>query len=250
MIFKSNQAPTVVFIRRPLLWVISFIAINCAVLLLLWLAFDYGQSLAGFSSTESRAYINELEQKLENSQDEFIATSRQATMLERNSQIVDGASGQLREALVESQNEVLELKKELSFYKSIVSPEQGERSLAIQSIQLTANDAGGYEYKLMVSQRGKNDRFVRGKIEVSIIGVSITEDNQDEPLVISLAAVSNDTKEPMSFGFKYFQNFTGVMTLPNNFLPDSIRVEVKPSTSKVKAIKEQFVWSDLTSRGI
>ena len=59
-------------------------------------------------------------------------------MLERNSQIDDDASSQLKETLAQAQNEVLELKKELSFYKSIVAPEQGSRSLAIQTIQLKA----------------------------------------------------------------------------------------------------------------
>jgi hypothetical protein len=246
MNFKLDQSPTVILIRSPILWLISFVAINCAILLLLWLAFDYGQNLAGFSSAESRAYISELEEKLKESQEKNIESSRQATMLERNSQIDGSASGELKVALVNTQNEVLALKKELSFYKSIVSPEQGERSLAIQTIGLEQDDDGNYHYKLMVSQRGRNDRLVRGTVTLRIEGTN----DLGEAQTLALSTVSNDTKIPMKFGFKYFQNFTGVMKLPDGFFADILHVKVKPSKGKVKAINEQFVWSDLTARGI
>jgi hypothetical protein len=167
-------------------------------------------------------------------------------MLERNSQIDGSASGELKVALVNTQNEVLALKKELSFYKSIVSPEQGERSLAIQTIGLEQDDDGNYHYKLMVSQRGRNDRLVRGTVTLRIEGTN----DLGEAQTLALSTVSNDTKIPMKFGFKYFQNFTGVMKLPDGFFADILHVKVKPSKGKVKAINEQFVWSDLTARGI
>lgn len=246
MKFKLDQSPTIILIRRPLLWLISFVVLNCAILFLLWLAFDYGQLLAGYSSTESDIRISELEEELEKSQAKIVESSRQATMLVRNSQIDDSASGELKETLVKTQNEVLDLKKELSFYKSIVSPEQGGRSLAIQTITLTQDDNGDYHYKLMVSQRGRNDRLVRGTIEVSIEGTNDLGETQ----ILALSKVSNDTKIPMKFGFKYFQNFTGVMKLPDGFFADILHVKVKPSTGKVKAINEQFVWSDAIARGI
>ena len=246
MKFKLDQAPTIILIRRPLLWMISFVAINCAILFLLWTAFDYGQRLAGYSSTESDALISELEEKLEKTQDEIIESSRQTTMLERNSQIDDSASGELKDTLVMTQNEVLDLKKELSFYKSIVSPEQGGRSLAIKTIGLVQDDNGNYHYKLMVSQRGRNDRLARGTIVVSIEGTNDFGETQ----MLALSKISNDTKIPMKFGFKYFQNFTGVMKLPDGFFADILHVKVKPSAGKIKAINEQFVWSDLIARGI
>jgi hypothetical protein len=68
-------------------------------------------------------------------------------------------------------------------------------------------------------------------------------------VVLKLAEVSNDTKKPMKFGFKYFQNFEGVMNLPEAFYPDYLRVKVKPTTGKIKSIDEQFAWSDLTAGG-
>ncbi len=244
MSIKPIRTRTIISIQRPGLWLLSAVLAFFLFLVLLWSAFEYGRNVAGYDSADAEAYIEQLQAQLEESQAEIIETSRRATMLERNTQIDVDASEQLKETLAKAQSEVLTLKKELSFYKSIVAPEQGSRSLAIQTIQLKQNKTGGYDYKIMVSQRGRNDRFARGTIDVSIKGTS-----KGQPLTLKLADVSNDTKKPMKFGFKYFQNFEGVMNLPEAFQPDTVRVKVKPSTGKIKAIDETFAWSDLAAGG-
>jgi hypothetical protein len=96
----------------------------------------------------------------------------------------------------------------------------------------------------MVSQRGRNDQIARGTVDVSIEGK-----NEGKPVTLQLADVSKDVKKPMKFGFKYFQKFEGVMNLPDAFQADSLHVKVKPSTGKIKAVEEQFAWSDLTAGG-
>jgi hypothetical protein len=244
MSIKPIRTQQIITIQRPALWLLSFVVIVCMILILLWISFEYGRKVAGYDSADSGAYIEQLQAQLEESQAEIIESNRRATMLERNSQIDDDASGQLKDTLAQAQNEVLELKKELTFYKSIVSPEQGSRSLAIQTIQLKQNEEGGYYYKIMVSQRGQNDQIARGTIEVSIEGV-----NKGQPVTLQLAEVSKDTKNPLKFGFKYFQNFEGVMILPEAFQPDLLNVKVIPSAGKIKTVDEQFAWSDLTAGG-
>lgn len=245
MTFKPLRTKKIVTIQQPKLWLLSFLLIICMVLISLLVSFEYGRKVAGFDRSDADLYINQLQEQLEETQAEIIESSRQATMLERNSQIDDDTSVQLKETLAQAQDEVLELKKELSFYKSIVSPEQGDRSLAIQTIQLKKNEDGGYSYKIMVSQRGRNDRFARGSIDVSIEGVE-----KGQSTTLTLAEVSKDAKKPLKFGFKYFQNFEGVMNLPVTFQPDSLHVKVKPSTGKIKTVDEQFAWSDLTAGGV
>lgn len=163
-------------------------------------------------------------------------------MLERNSKIEDDTTGQLKKSLSEAQNEALELKKELAFYKSIVAPEQGKPSIVVQTIQLKKDLVGDYDYKIMISQQGRNDRFARGTLEVSIEG-----NNQGVNQVLALNDVSADVKNPMKFGMKYFQNFTGKLTLPQGFAAESMRVKVKPSSKTLEAVDEIFPWDDLTA---
>ena len=239
-----NMNQKIIIIRHPVLWGLSFLAICCLILFLLWSSYEYGRRVAGYDRGNERAYIELLQAQLEESEAEILESKRQATMLERNSRIDDDASVQLKEILAKAQNEALELKKELSFYKSIVAPEQGERNVAIQTIQLSENAEGGYQYKITVSQRGRNDQFARGTIDVSIKGIS-----NGQPLTLALAKVANETKNPLKFSFKYFQKFEGVMKLPEAFQPDSLHIKVKPSSGKLKTVEEQFAWSDLTAGG-
>ncbi|MFC1589652.1 DUF6776 family protein [Pseudomonadota bacterium] len=164
--------------------------------LFLWVAFLYGQRVAGYDKAEAIGYIESLEQQIVDLKQQNTESQRQAAMLERNSTIDGGASDQLKISLTEAQAEVLELKKELSFYKSIITPGDTKRSLMIQTIQLKADAAGAHQYKIMVSQRGRNDRFARGSIEITIAG---SEAGQAK--VIKLSDVSEEAKKPIKFGF-------------------------------------------------
>jgi hypothetical protein len=55
--------------------------------------------------------------------------------------------------------------------------------------------------------------------------------------------------KPITFGFKYFQNFEGKMALPATFRPEFMRVQVKPRSSSIGLVDEKFAWADLTAGG-
>ncbi len=245
MNYKPVQSRILITIQRPGVWAMNFLLLLCVIALMIFIAFEYGQRVAGYDKTEAINYIEGLELQILNLKMENTESQRQATMLERNSTIDGGASDQLKISLTEAQAETLELKKELSFYKSIITPGDTKRSLMIQTIQLKPDAVNGvYQYQIMVSQRGRNDRFARGSIDVVLGGSSAGQEQ-----IIKLSEVSQDVKNPISFGFKYFQKFSGTMTLPETFQPEYMRVKVKPKSSKIDPIDEQFAWADLTAAG-
>ncbi|MCK5263231.1 MAG: hypothetical protein KAJ92_06065 [Gammaproteobacteria bacterium] len=245
MNYKPLETRILITIQRPGLWVLSFFIMLCAIALISWLTFAYGQRVAGYDKNEATTYIVDLEQQIVDLELQYTESQRQTAMLERNSTIDGGASEQLKDSLAVAQTEVQELKKELTFYKSIISPGDTKRSLLIQTIQLKADAIpGAYQYKIMVSQRGRNDRFARGSMDVTLGG---TEAGQ--PKVIKLSAVSKEAKKTIRFGFKYFQKFNGTITLPATFQPEFMRVKIKPKSSKIDSIDEQFSWADLTAGG-
>ena len=245
MKIKALHTYAIITVQRPLLWLLSITLLICILLFSLKLSFDYGRNTAGFDSASSDDYISQLQSQLEQSHSENIESQRLATMLKSSSRIVDDASAQVKDDLTQKQDEILELKKELSFYKSIVAPEQGGRSISIQTMQLKKNETGDYSYKLMVSQSGRNDKLVRGTVSIRIKGTK-----KGKAVTYALSDVSKNVKKPLKFGFKYFQNFEGVINLPAAFQADSLHVKVNPTTGKVKAIDEQYAWSKLTAGGV
>ena len=112
----------------------------------------------------------------------------------------------------------------------------------MQTIQLKKDPSGDYDYKIMISQQGRNDRFARGTVDVSIEG-----SNQGAGQVLALGDVSDDVKKPMKFGMKYFQNFTGKLSLPQGFTAESMRVKLKPSSKTLDSVDEVFPRDDLTA---
>jgi hypothetical protein len=239
---KPLQTRYLITIQRPGRWVLVFLFFIALMAASIWLTYETGRRMAGFDVADTDRIITAQQAEIETLQANLAEYQRQAAMLETNSKIEDDASGQLKKSLTEAQNEVLELKKELAFYKSIVAPEQNKPSLVIQTIQLKQDLAGDYDYKIMVSQQGKNDRFARGTVDVTIEGTK-----QGAKQVLALAALSNEVKEPLKFGFKYFQNFSGKLKLPEGFRAEFMRVKVNPKSKTLDSVDERFPWNDLTS---
>jgi septal ring factor EnvC (AmiA/AmiB activator) len=242
MNMKPIQTRYLITIQRPMRWVLGLLAVIALVAASIWLSYERGRHVAGFDASDANQVIDSLQMEIETLQADLAESQRQAAMLERNSKIEDDTTGQLKKTLTEAQNEVLELKKELAFYKSIVAPEQGKPTLVVQTIQLKKDVAGDYDYKIMVSQQGRNDRFARGTMEVNIEGT-----NQGAKQVLALTDVSEDASKPMNFGLKYFQNFTGKLKLPEGFVAKSMRVKLKPSSKTLDSVDEKFPWDDLTA---
>lgn len=241
---KPLQTRYLITIQRPGRWVMGFIVVIGLLAASIWLTYETGRQMAGFDAAETDRIITAHQAEIARLQSDLAEYQRQAAMLERNSKIEDDASGELKKTLSEAQSEVLVLKKELAFYKSIVAPEQTKPSLVIQTIQLKRDETGNYDYKIMVSQQGRNDRFVRGMVDVSIEGAK-----QGVKQVLALSAIADDVEDPMKFGFKYFQNFTGKLTLPEGFKAESMRVKVNPKSKTLDSVDEKFPWDDLTAGG-
>jgi hypothetical protein len=241
---KPLQTRYLITIQRPGRWAIGVIVVLALLAASMWLTYETGRRMAGFDGAETDRVITAHQVEIARLQANLAEYQRQAAMLERNSKIEGDASGELMKTLSEAQNEVLVLKKELAFYKSIVAPEQTKPSLMIQTIQLKPDVTGDYDYKIMVSQQGRNDRFARGTVDVSIEGKK-----QGVKQVLALNAISADVKNPMKFGFKYFQNFTGKLTLPEGFKAEFMRVKVDPKSKTLDSVDEKFPWDDLTAGG-
>lgn len=242
MNMKPLQTRYLITIQRPFRWVLGFVALVALVAAMVMLSYEQGRRMAGFDSSDADRVVDMLQAEIETLRADLAESQRQAAMLETNSKIEDDTSGQLKKTLTQAQNELLELKKELAFYKSIVAPEQGKPTIVVQTIQLKKDQAGDFDYKIMISQQGKNDRFARGTVEVSIEG-----SNQGAKQVLALNDVSDDVKKPMKFGMKYFQNFTGKLKLPQGFTAESMRVKLKPSSKTLESVDEIFPWEDLTA---
>ena len=211
-----------------------------------WLMFGIGQRSAGQVNQTLQREQSRLQEKFYQIGRENTELREKYAVLERASQVDKESSVAINEELKNLQNELLELKQEVAFYRGIVAPTEAASGLHITDLTFDPlGEGNGYHFKLVLTQVMKNDYIVRGRVRIYIEGLLAGQQKQ-----LTLSEVSGGKLEDdLSMRFKYFQNIEGDIVLPDDFVPSSVVVDLIPSGKGRTRIKKNFEWADITDRG-
>lgn len=205
-----------------------WLAAAVAVLLLVsagYLLFQRGIGHAGAELGRLERRHAELLQALEKERATNAELRQRLANQERASEIDRQASLQVRDEFAALENKLLTARKELAFYRGIVAPSDNKTGLNIQRFDLEPGAKDGhYNYKLMLTQVKRNDRYARGSVDIDIDGIQ-----EGKREVLSFARLQVDGSQPLKFKFRYFQDFDGEIALPPEFEPQRLTIRVKPS---------------------
>jgi hypothetical protein len=204
-----------------------------------WSLFEYGRYTAGFDQADAvRAH------------DGLVAANKRLTktvsdlqekqaVLQRTSQIDHQAYTDLQGNLKNLQDEILELKEELAFYRGIISPRDASPGLRLQSFRVEpTGQARDYRFTIVLTQvLNKNDTVTRGEVRLHIDGL---QDGRQKDL--SLREVNAKRVRALSYKFKYFQNIEGELLLPRGFKAQRVTVQVLPYGRERDKIEKTFDW--------
>ncbi|MDP5208760.1 DUF6776 family protein [Microbulbifer sp. 2205BS26-8] len=162
-----------------------------------------------------------------------------ATTAEQSLAIGDKASEAVRAELVQKENQIAELKQEISFYRGVMAPADGGEGVSIGRFILSQTaDARMYQYKLQVQQSAARRNVVRGSATVTVVG---REDGQVKRY--PLKALSEQVEsESIALRFKYFQNIEGELRLPEGFVPEGVELLLKSTGRKGFNIEQRYGW--------
>ena len=206
-----------------------------------WGVFLLGQQAAGLDNGSLRAERDQLLAQLDETEISNRQLSQRVAVLERAEQIDRQAYGEVERSLRQVQDEILELKEEVAFYRGIVSPSETASGLNVTRFSLFGmGEAGVYRFKLVLTQLRTNNRLVKGHARIVIDGVLHGKQTR-----LSLKEVSGGTLDRLKLRFKYFQNIEGDIVLPEDFLPSRVIIEVEPVGKGWKHFKKSFDWSDI-----
>lgn len=208
-----------------------------AVLLTAWGMYEYGRNDGGYDVVAAFDQRQKLKQELDDSYQTNTQLREQMAVLERSSQIEQEAYKQLEGTVNGLQDEILELKEELAFYRGIVSPGNAQAGLNLQTFELSPTlIERKYRYKLVLTQVLSNGVVAYGNISFSVEG-----SKEGQPMEYTLAQLSDLNKE-LRFRFKYFQAFEGDLVLPEGFIPSKVNLVVKPRSRKHKQLTKSINW--------
>lgn len=229
--------------HRPLRNGVIYTVLAVLVLAAIAGAFEFGRLRAGFNAAE-------VERRRQHREEELAALTQQnrelrerIALLERSSEIDREAREQVQDNLSAMQDEVLELREQLAFYRGIVSPEDAQAGLRVQSFELYSGPAEDlYHYRLVLIQAIKHDRRASGRVDVVVHGV-----RNGQPESIPLNELVTDDMDEMRYSFKYFQDFEGDLRLPADFTPARVDIAILPGGRESDAVRRTIEWAEARS---
>lgn len=214
-----------------------------ALLAVVWGVFEYGFSRAGYDNSSLHEERDLLRARIAEEQKTNQDLRARIAILERAAQVDKQAYAAVESAQKQVQDEMLELKEEVAFYRGIVAPTETASGLNIPSFKVEGiGKPGVYRFKMVLTQVKSNVRVVKGYARVIFEGVK-----DGAQVQLSLKEASGGTLDTLKLRFKYFQNNEGEIVLPEGFLPSRVLVEVVPSGKGATRLKKTFDWSDIIS---
>jgi nitrogen fixation-related uncharacterized protein len=207
-------------------------------ILALWGLFEWGRKAGGYDRFEAAEQRAELRAEISRLESENGELSRQVAVLETAARVEQQAYGEVSGELDDLQSQIAELKRELAFYRGVMSPDDGRTGPQIQALQLLPDGGEGrYLLKLILFQAGPQTVRVEGAVNVALLGAAR---GAPEPRRVDLADVAGAADE-MRYSFRYFQVLERDFVLPAGFDPAEVEVSIKPS-KKGDPVVAVFPW--------
>jgi hypothetical protein len=195
-------------------------------------SFQFGRMYAGVDLSSVERLLSEQE-----------SSAQKNTELERQladaklGTVVDAeANEELRQTIKSLRDDLADTAEEVRFYRELMAPSESQKGLRIEKLDLNRIDAERVEYRLMLTQIVDRHEWVQGKVEMSVVGL---KDGNEQ--VLSLTDLSEVEEYPVKFKFRYFQEFTGSVTLPVGFEP--ARIQVTAQANAGRELQRTFPWT-------
>ncbi|MFP5357952.1 MAG: DUF6776 family protein [Gammaproteobacteria bacterium] len=181
----------------------------------------------------------QLSRELRAAQVEAAQLRDQLVYVERSRDIDKQACESVRGSLGQIQAEVADLREQLAFYRGIVSPDLSRAGVRVHDFKIQALEAANrYRYDLVLIQSVRHDRRIDGRVEISVEGLM-----RNAPKTLSFSEMTSRGAANLVFSFKYFEEFSGELTLPDGFRPQRIRIRLVPQASGAPPVEDQFDWT-------
>ncbi len=165
----------------------------------------------------------------------------QVAYLSRSQEIDTGACQDVKQSLGQLQAESSDLREQLAFYRGIVSPQESQAGVRVYEFRVSAmkTSPNQYRYDLVLIQPVRSDKRVGGQVELSIEGLK-----SGKKRTLKLDDVASDGARNLLFSFKYFEEFSGQLKLPEDFRPLRVTVSLQPGGGQA-VIEDEYEWAKI-----
>ena len=213
------------------------------VALLTGLAYWYGSSRGGLHGEQFRQENVSLEIQSRVLREQNSELRQRLTLVESARKMDLEAVNSVRLLVKQLEEEREELLKELSFFKSIMAPEDVSTGVRVASFSLLEGcEPGHYRLRLVLSQVQRSNPFLKGTLSVSLLG-----EKEGEAQTFELSQLVEPGQDVETLGFRYFQTLPGDreyldFILPDGFQPAEIKVQVRITSGVRQSVELVYQW--------
>lgn len=209
-----------------------------AAILLIYIAYEWGRFDGGYSKFAEVQRRREFAAQIETLQTDNEKLRAAVAAAELSHDVDQKAYSDVEKNLADLQAQVLKQREELTFYRGIVSPEDGVGGLRIERFQVLPGAAEReYRLRLVLVQSMRQEGNVSGSVTIEIEGM---RDNQPVQLALNDAGGTSRADGLVPFQFRHFQNIEQDVTLPEGFEPRAVNVEVR--AARLAPVRESYKW--------
>lgn len=201
--------------------------------------YDLGQRSAGHNSVEASRTVAALKDEVARVTRENGELREQIATLETAAKIDGEAYASVENELVDLQAQILQQQEDLAFYRGIVDS-GGDQGLRIQDFSVSRGSGeAAYVLRLVLAQSISGDKKVSGVVDLSVEG---QRDGQTVRIELEELNPNDPNGGNLPFSFRYFENLTTSLELPEDFAPKRVLVRVRPQGKSSKTVEEFFAW--------
>jgi len=143
-----------------------------------------------------------------------------------------------RQEMIVLQRSIYQRDEELKLYRELLRDKNQPDGLSVAEFRLSSLDDGRIEYRWVARQNTVKMKTLQVLAELSLSG-----NLNGEPTDLSFQELDTDIGElPLRLEFKYFSINRGILTLPENFEPEYIRVLLRYPWMEKPQFDQKFDW--------
>lgn len=205
----------------------------------LYVVYELGRYNAGYDRQAVAQQRTELEVRIEHLEK---ANRELRTRLAELDTVGAGRAREQAEtarAIGDLQAQAARQSQELAFYRGVVAQGASSLGVKIEQLRITAGqNPGAYVVHMSLVRSGRSEAPATGSVQLSLDGSAA-----EGARTLDLAALTAGRQRELRYNFRYLENIDQQLTVPPNFKPERLNVEVSSGRRDVAPLSQTFLWS-------
>ena len=228
-----QRSPLIIHYRTSqIIWLVLIVAVIL-----------YGVALTGFfygnkTYSDNQIYIAELEAGIDELTEGLVQKQTALAALQLTAQVDAAALEQTRQQMLDMQRQIYRREQELKLYREMLQDNNKTTGLKVGDIHIEQIGDRQFQYDWVAQQKNHEAKNLRINANIWVLG-----SQHGQSILLPLNEIDAEVDDlPIQLKMKYFSINRGIMTLPEGFSPEQIRVTLRYPWTEKPQFDKKLPW--------